>query len=71
MDQAARCLLKLIPLVTVQTTIFFGGQRLAGNVHGDIKYYITDHLHSTGMFVDKAGTAAAIQDDNHFYPGVA
>jgi hypothetical protein len=27
--------------------IFFGGQRLARNVSGDIKYYITDHLHST------------------------
>jgi RHS repeat-associated protein len=48
--------------------ISFGGQRLARNVNGDIKYYITDHLHSTGMFVDKAGTTAAIQDDNDFYP---
>jgi RHS repeat-associated protein len=48
--------------------IFFGGQRLARNVSGDIKYYITDHLHSTAMFVDKAGTAAAILDDNDFYP---
>ena len=51
--------------------IFFGGQRLARNVSPpirDIKYYITDHLHSTGMFVDKAGTVAAIQDDNDFYP---
>src|SRR5262249_47663928 len=36
--------------------IFFAGQRLARNVNGDIKYYIVDHLHSTGMFVDKAGT---------------
>jgi RHS repeat-associated protein len=48
--------------------IFFGGRRLARNVSGDIKYYITDHLHSTGIFVDKAGTVAAIQDDNDFYP---
>jgi RHS repeat-associated protein len=48
--------------------IFFASQRLARNVNGDIKYYITDHLHSTGMFVDKAGTVAAIQDDNDFYP---
>jgi RHS repeat-associated protein len=48
--------------------IFFGGQRLARNVSGDIKYYITDHLHSTAMFVDKAGTTAAILDDNDFYP---
>jgi RHS repeat-associated protein len=54
--------------------IFFGGQRLARNVPqpspnpADIKYYITDHLHSTGMFVDKAGTTAAILDDNDFYP---
>jgi RHS repeat-associated protein len=48
--------------------IFFGGQRLARNVGGDIKYYITDHLHSTAMFVDKAGTQAAILDDNDFYP---
>lgn len=48
--------------------ISFAGQRLARNVSGDIKYYITDHLHSTGMFVDKTGTTAAIQDDNDFYP---
>jgi RHS repeat-associated protein len=48
--------------------VFFGGQRLARNVSGDIKYYITDHLHSTAMFVDKAGTTAAILDDNDFYP---
>jgi len=54
--------------------IFFGGQRLARNVPqpspnpADIKYYITDHLHSTAMFVDKAGTTAAILDDNDFYP---
>jgi RHS repeat-associated protein len=48
--------------------VFFAGQRLARNVNGDIKYYITDHLHSTGMFVDKAGTAAAVLDDNDFYP---
>lgn len=34
----------------------------------DIKYYITDHLRSTAMFVDKAGTTAAILDDNDFYP---
>jgi RHS repeat-associated protein len=37
-------------------------------VNGDIKYYITDHLHSTAMFVDKAGTTAAILDDNDMYP---
>jgi RHS repeat-associated protein len=48
--------------------IFFAGQRLARNVNGDIKYFITDHLHSTGMFVDKAGTTAAVLDDNDFYP---
>jgi RHS repeat-associated protein len=48
--------------------VFFAGQRLARNVNGDIKYYITDHLHSTGMFVDKAGTSAAVLDDNDFYP---
>jgi RHS repeat-associated protein len=48
--------------------IFFGGRRLARNVNGDIKYYITDHLHSTAMFVDKAGTTAAILDDNDMYP---
>jgi RHS repeat-associated protein len=48
--------------------ISFGGQRLARNVKGDIKYYITDHLHSTAMFVDKAGTTAAILDDNDMYP---
>jgi RHS repeat-associated protein len=48
--------------------VFFGGERLARNVSGDIKYYITDHLHSTAMFVDKAGTTAAILDDNDFYP---
>lgn len=46
--------------------IFFAGQRLARNVNGDIKYYITDHLHSTGMFVDKNGTT--VLDDNDFYP---
>ncbi len=45
--------------------IFFGGQRLARNVSGDIKYYVTDHLHSTAMFVDKSGT---VLDDNDFYP---
>jgi RHS repeat-associated protein len=44
------------------------GQRLARSVSGDIKYYITDHLHSTAMFVDKAGTTAAILDDNDMYP---
>jgi RHS repeat-associated protein len=38
------------------------------NVNGDIKYYITDHLHSTAMFVDKTGTTAAVLDDNDFYP---
>jgi RHS repeat-associated protein len=54
--------------------IFFGGQRLARNVpqtppaSANIKYYITDHLHSTAMFVDKAGTTAAILDDNDMYP---
>ena len=54
--------------------IFFGGQRLARNIPQpspnppDIKYYITDHLHSTGMFVDKTGTTTAILDDNDFYP---
>ncbi len=52
--------------------IFFAGKRLARNVpqptSADIKYYITDHLHSTAMFVDKAGTTAAIIDDNDFYP---
>jgi RHS repeat-associated protein len=51
--------------------IFFGGQRLARNVPqpspnpADIKYYITDHLHSTGIFADKTGT---VLDDNDFYP---
>jgi RHS repeat-associated protein len=45
--------------------IFFGGRRLARNVSGDIKYYITDHLHSTAVFADKSGT---ILDDNDFYP---
>ncbi len=45
--------------------IFFGGQRLARNVSGDIKYYVTDHLHSTGIFADKSGT---VLDDNDFYP---
>lgn len=45
--------------------IFFGGQRLARNVSGDIKYYITDHLHSTAVFADKSGS---ILDDNDFYP---
>ncbi|MBZ5489706.1 MAG: hypothetical protein LAO76_02095 [Acidobacteriia bacterium] len=54
--------------------IFFAGQRLARNVPqpspspADIKYYISDHLHSTAMFVDKAGTSAAILDDNDFTP---
>jgi RHS repeat-associated protein len=54
--------------------IFFGGQRLARNMPqpspnpADIKYYISDHLHSTAMFVDKAGTTAAILDDNDMYP---
>jgi RHS repeat-associated protein len=54
--------------------IFFGAQRLARNVPQpapnppDIKYFISDHLHSTAMFVDKAGTSAAILDDNDFYP---
>jgi RHS repeat-associated protein len=54
--------------------IFFGAQRLARNVPQaapnppDIKYFISDHLHSTAMFVDKAGTTAAILDDNDFYP---
>src|SRR5882724_7250342 len=54
--------------------IFFGGQHLARNVPQpapnppDIKYYITDHLHSTAMFVDKTGTTAAILDDNDMYP---
>src|SRR5204862_4072120 len=51
--------------------IFFGGQRLARNIPQpspnppDIKYYVTDHLHSTAMFVDKTGT---VLDDNDFYP---
>ncbi|HEY6251340.1 MAG TPA: RHS repeat-associated core domain-containing protein [Candidatus Angelobacter sp.] len=45
--------------------IFFGGQRLARNISGDIKYYVTDHLHSTAMFVDNSGS---ILDDNDFYP---
>jgi RHS repeat-associated protein len=51
--------------------IFFGGQRLARNVPQpspnppDIKYYITDHLHSTAVFADKSGT---VLDDNDFYP---
>jgi RHS repeat-associated protein len=54
--------------------VFFGGERLARNVPqpspnpADIKYYITDHLQSTAMFVDKAGTTAAILDDNDMYP---
>jgi RHS repeat-associated protein len=54
--------------------IFFAGQRLARNVPQpapnppDIKYYIADHLHSTAMFVDKAGTKNDILDDNDFYP---
>lgn len=54
--------------------IFFGGRRLARNVPqpspnpADIKYYITDHLNSTAMFVDQAGTSAAILDDNDMYP---
>ena len=45
--------------------VFFGGIRLARNVNGDIKYYITDHLHSTAVFADKSGT---VLDDNDFYP---
>jgi len=45
--------------------IFWAGQRLARNVNGDIKYYVTDHLHSTDMFVDKTG---AVLDDQDFYP---
>src|SRR5258707_1211582 len=51
--------------------IFFAGQRLARNIPqpspnpADIKYYITDHLHSTAVFVDKSGT---VLDDNDFYP---
>ncbi|HEV3316153.1 MAG TPA: BPSL0067 family protein [Candidatus Angelobacter sp.] len=51
--------------------IFFGGQRLARNVPqpspnpADIKYYITDHLHSTSVFADKSGS---VLDDNDFYP---
>jgi RHS repeat-associated protein len=45
--------------------VFFAGQRLARNVGGDIKYYITDHLHSTAVFADKSG---AVIDDNDFYP---
>jgi RHS repeat-associated protein len=45
--------------------VFFGGQRLARNLSGDIKYYITDHLHSTAIFADKSGT---VLDDNDFYP---
>jgi RHS repeat-associated protein len=54
--------------------IFFGGQRLARNIpqtppaQADIKYYITDHLHSTAMFVDQAGAVANILDDNDMYP---
>ncbi len=56
---------------TFTNYIFFGGQRLARNIPqpspnpADIKYYITDHLHSTAMFVDKSGT---VLDDNDFYP---
>jgi len=45
--------------------ILFAGQRLARNVSGDIKYYITDHLHSTAVFADKSGS---VLDDNDFYP---
>ncbi len=51
--------------------IFFAGQRLARNIPQpspnppDIKYYITDHLHSTAVFADKNGT---VLDDNDFYP---
>jgi RHS repeat-associated protein len=51
--------------------IFYGGQRLARNVPqpspnpADIKYYITDHLHSTAVFADKSGS---VLDDNDFYP---
>src|ERR1051326_5466753 len=45
--------------------IFFAGQRLARNVNGDIKYFITDHLHSTGIFADKSGS---VLDHNDFYP---
>jgi RHS repeat-associated protein len=55
--------------------IFFGGERLARNIpqtppaQADIKYYITDHLHSTGMFVDQHGASYAdVLDDNDFYP---
>jgi RHS repeat-associated protein len=45
--------------------IFWNGQRLARNVSGDVKYYITDHLHSTDMFVDKSGAAL---DDQDYFP---
>src|SRR5258708_2743467 len=45
--------------------VFWAGARLARNVNGDIKYYVTDHLHSTDMFVEKTGTVLAAQ---HFYP---
>ncbi len=45
--------------------VFFGGQRLARNISGDIKYYITDHLHSTAVVADKSGV---VIDDNDFYP---
>jgi len=51
--------------------VFFGGQRLARNIPqpspnpADIKYYVTDHLHSTAVFADKNGS---VLDDNDFYP---
>ncbi len=51
--------------------VYAFGRRLARNVPQispnppDIKFYITDHLGSTSMFVDKNGT---VQDDNDFYP---
>ncbi len=51
--------------------IYFAGQRLARNIPqpspnpADIKYYVTDHLHSTAVFADKSGT---VLDDNDFYP---
>ncbi len=51
--------------------VFFAGQRLARNVPqpspnpADIKFYITDHLHSTAVFADQSG---AIVDDNDFTP---
>jgi len=51
--------------------VFFGGQRLARNIPqpspnpADIKYYVTDHLHSTAVFADQSGS---VLDDNDFYP---